>query len=852
MDDYNKYSRGSEWRKWDLHVHTASSYDAYHGEDANELLAQAWITNEFAAVAITDHFLIDAERIKSLRKRVPDITIFPGVELRTDKGASNLHVILIFSEKMDVDKLSETFRIIMFNQKAKAKDSDDTIYWDFNDIIDFAKENNGFVSLHTGSKTQGMDDVITNAMPVNMAIKTEIAKLTHFYEIGKTDDVQIHEEKIFPTIGHKPLILCSDNHDPRNYLIKENLWIKSDPTFEGLQQVVFEPQERVSIQENKPEEKRGYYAIDSITLNEGGFWNQTINFNENLNTIIGGRATGKSTLLSSVAKKGGAPVDNSFITSHAANLQIKWKDGEIDTQRDIDFFPQSYMFDIASDSKKRDELIERIIADYDTERFYEIYKGFITTNKNRLSQSIRNLFNIQSEISVIQGNIKQKGDKQGIETELKSINLKISKSKVDISDEALKQFKEISKLVFEKESRIKVIDDDINQLKHISTQQLFNESFQYSLSSLSEKFRKDIISDFEIIRKEAEKKWKAILDLREVEIKDKKEKLLEEIRIEKEKEAYKLGQKLIDSNKQYQELTERQLAESKKFNEIKTIEEQLKTKIAERDSLRIHVVNQHLDFKKQIVYLKKNLSLSSGGIEINPKIFLGKALLKDFLTSRLNQKGKERQDYINNFCDNYIKNTEDEIATFLDRALENNIEYKSGNRNQDVTVELLSSNWFDVSFELKYQSDAFQNMSQGKQAFVILKLLLEFSKKECPILIDQPEDSLDNRAIYNELVKYIIDKKKERQIILVTHNSNVVVSADAEQIIVANQHGEKNQNKDGYKFQYVSGGLEFSKPRDNTNKLTLYAQGIREHVCEILEGGNEAFKKRERKYGIKD
>jgi len=51
-------------------------------------------------------------------------------------------------------------------------------------------------------------------------------------------------------------------------------------------------------------------------------------------------------------------------------------------------------------------------------------------------------------------------------------------------------------------------------------------------------------------------------------------------------------------------------------------------------------------------------------------------------------------------------------------------------------------------------------MSDGKKAFVILKLLLEFSHKECPILIDQPEDSLDNRAIYNELVAYLKQKRK--------------------------------------------------------------------------------------------
>jgi predicted ATPase len=850
MTEYTKYKRGSEWRKWDLHIHTASSYDAYKGADANELLVKAWTKNEFAAVAITDHFLIDSQRIKDLRTLAPNITIFPGVELRCDKGASNLHVILIFSEKADVETLSENFRVIMLNQKAKAKQSDDSIYWDFNDIIEFANKNHGFISLHTGSKTQGLDKVITNKMPVNMAIKTEIANQSHFYEIGQVGDVQEHIEKVFPHIGSKPIFLCSDNHDPRNYEIKENLWIKSDPSFEGLQQLVYETQERVRIQQNKPEEKRGYYTIDSIVLNEPNFWNQIIYFNENLNTIIGGRATGKSTLLSCIAKRSGAIIDKEFINSHSSSIKITWKDGEVDIQRDIDFFPQNYMFDIASNPKQRDKLIERIIEDYDTEKHYDTYKGFIASNKNRLSQLIRNLFNIQSEIIEIKGLLKLKGDKQGVESEIKNISAKLASSKIAISEEQLAAYKIISETVSNKENQIKIIDSDVVQIKHISTQQIFNESFKYSFSSLSESFRKLITADFDAIRKVTEDKWEEQLKQHEILINKDKERLLNEIVIEKEKSAYKLGQKVIESNNQYQELNERLKSEQKKLNEIKLLEEQLVTKIAEKDALKTNVIKQHLEFKNKVIFLKQNLTLSSSGIEITPKIFLNKDLLKDFLTSRLNQQGKEKQDFIAYFYDNYIKETENVCIDFLEKALNNLIEFKSGNRNQDVTVELLSSNWFDVSFDLKYQNDAFKNMSQGKQAFVILKLLLEFSKKECPILIDQPEDSLDNRAIYNELVKYLVEKKKKRQIILVTHNSNVVVSADAEQIIVANQQGEKSPNVEDCKFQYVTGSLEFTKEKDDDIGITLFSQGIREHVCEILEGGNEAFKRREKKYGI--
>ena len=121
---------GSEWNRWDLHVHTASSYDyKYKGDDADELLCQTLEENNIKAVAITDHFKIDNVRIESLRSKAPGIVFFPGVELRTDKGADNLHLILIFSEESDLAVLSSDFDAIMMRQKAKSTDSDQTIYW---------------------------------------------------------------------------------------------------------------------------------------------------------------------------------------------------------------------------------------------------------------------------------------------------------------------------------------------------------------------------------------------------------------------------------------------------------------------------------------------------------------------------------------------------------------------------------------------------------------------------------------------------------------------------------------------------------------------------------------------------
>ena len=187
--------KGSEWNRWDLHVHTASSYDyKYKGPDADDLLCAALRSNGIKAVAITDHFLIDKQRIESLRAKAPDIVFFPGVELRTDKGANNLHVILIFSDQSDLDNLSKAFDVIMKNGSAKSKDSNDKIYWAFEDILKFAQEHKGLLSIHAGHKTNGIDTEITSALPVRDAIKDDIAKAVDFFEIGQTRDITTYED----------------------------------------------------------------------------------------------------------------------------------------------------------------------------------------------------------------------------------------------------------------------------------------------------------------------------------------------------------------------------------------------------------------------------------------------------------------------------------------------------------------------------------------------------------------------------------------------------------------------------------------------------------------------------------
>ena len=381
-----KNTRGSEWHKWDLHLHTASSYDShYKGKDADELLCKALKDNDISAVAITDHFKIDKDRIFHLRELAPNIVFFPGVELRTDKGANNLHLILIFSNETDLDVLSADFEAIMLRTKSKSRESDETIYWSYEDIVDFCKSHNGLLSIHAGKKSNGIDKEISNALPVKEAIKADIAEFVDFFEVGRKTDIETYHKYVFKDIEEKPIIICSDCHDPRDYIVKESLWIKGKLTFSGLMQCIYQPSERIHIGTIPPaldrvkKNKKANIAYLEVNRKENAknddvcWFDMKLPLNSGLVAIIGNKGSGKSAFADIIGQLCKCKTmdsasflnDNRFRKmpkNYAADYSAKitWLDGheeETDlslkdydtTIEDAQYLPQKYIEEVCND-----------------------------------------------------------------------------------------------------------------------------------------------------------------------------------------------------------------------------------------------------------------------------------------------------------------------------------------------------------------------------------------------------------------------------------------------------------------------------------------------------------------------
>ena len=155
---------------------------------------------------------------------------------------------------------------------------------------------------------------------------------------------------------------------------------------------------------------------------------------------------------------------------------------------------------------------------------------------------------------------------------------------------------------------------------------------------------------------------------------------------------------------------------------------------------------------------------------------------------------------------------------------------RKGGEPQDIFDYLYGMSYLAPRYSLTFDQQEISQLSPGERGLLLLVFYLLVDKDDIPIIIDQPEENLDNQTIFKVLVKCIKAAKQRRQVIMVTHNPNLAVVCDAEQIICATCDKATNT------FSYISGGIE--------------SPVIKATVVEILEGTEPAFKNRKRKYGL--
>jgi len=191
------------------------------------------------------------------------------------------------------------------------------------------------------------------------------------------------------------------------------------------------------------------------------------------------------------------------------------------------------------------------------------------------------------------------------------------------------------------------------------------------------------------------------------------------------------------------------------------------------------------------------------------------------------------------------ENVAEAMASFRDRHDEALLEHSLVSPDQGESywrwVDGVST-WLDgtdhirIRYGIQYDGVDIEQLSPGTRGIVLLLLYLSIDRTDDrPLIIDQPEENLDPKSVFDELVDRFRETRARRQVIIVTHNANLVVNTDADQVIIAT--AGPHRSGDLPEINYEDGGLENPE--------------IRRQVCEILEGGQQAFTERARRLRVR-
>jgi ABC-type lipoprotein export system ATPase subunit len=966
--------RGSIWRKWDLHLHTPASGNDYGNQSiTNETIIKKLKDSNISAVAITDHFVMDVDRIIDLQRIAgEDITVFPGIELRSELGGEeSIHYIGIFPDRLDIQKLKDIWdglkgKLDLTPTKIHERGGVRAITCNLEKTCEIIHSFGGIVTIHAGKKTNSIENIANSEYYKMIQKKKIVQNSVDIMEIGKPSDEKDYKNIIFKSIGFDlPLIICSDNHNINEYTLKASCWIKADQTFEGLKQVLYEPNERVFIGD-EPEilkrvrNKKTKY-ISTVTykknpgsnLDEKWFENhESIPFNHELVAVIGNKGSGKSALSDAIGLLGNSKQQDNFSflrkekfcnpkggnKAEHFTACLKWEDGfpqemllstKIKTDTEVEmvsYIPQNYLEQICSGEVEGEEFNKELKAvifshvEEDEMLGCSSLEELITAKTNEKNAAIeiinKSIHKLNIDIIKLEGMLHP-NYKQEIENKLKlkeaekaGIEKPLEVKKPDASDpKKQKEIEEINNRIAIKQSEIESLTASITKLqtekvdlakrinnvnallqKVVNFQQQF-ETFHTECdllcSSLGIDFGKiaklEINTvDIKTIKTTASTR---LINVNKTLSEDNKDGLVCKLSQAKG-ELEKLKTELDLDNKKYQKYL-KELQEWKKqcdaiegkelapeegtiwyYKAIlkkigKSIPDELQELKAKR-SAKVKDIYNKLDelkneyellyakvkeFMKSAPFSGPDKSLLDFSVSIECKRFSEKFF--DYIAQ--NKKGsfyggEEGKGRLRAMLDVADFNTYEGLEIFIKSIASSLIKDKreDGGDEDRYVVEQLKKGGVDMvdfydylycleylvpEYNLQWSGKKLHQLSPGERGLVLLIFYFFIDKKDIPLVIDQPEENLDNESIYKVLVSCIKEAKKRRQIIIVTHNPNLAVVCDAEQIIYS-----EIDKQNGNRITYTCGAIE--------NPI------INKKLIDVLEGTRPAFNNRDQKYYV--
>ena len=960
----NDYPRGSEWRKWDLHVHTPFSYQNNFSDWDTFVttLKEKAVEHDIEAVGINDYFSIQG--YKELLSQCPEETryttpyieltygkklyLFPMVELRldnftSDNTAVNIHVI--FSPDILPDTIRSDFlENLTFSYQGEEHNykHDNLIKVGHAEKCDGRYDTNLDLNQMSDDKKRKLTDIALQIITIPGAsfkdstekfkemlkkskIKSDkyliiIANKGHgglsdfkwfdeFKNLSRSGNVRqsllniadicfsnsssdinfllgkeksAPREEVINRFGScKPCIWGSDAHSeetlfhPSDGKTLDYTWIKADPTFEGLKQIIYEPEdgERVHIGPSRPDQKFGLNIISKIRFENSQDFPSEIEFNGNLSAIIGSRASGKSALLAYLAhaidpdrteelKLGPGEGENYRWDCIQEQYSVEWANGKSNHESpgQVVYIPQNHLF---IKSTNRDEIklkikpvLSRKFPAFHTK--YEQTEGGIKSSKQEVEQQVHQWFDLSDQLISIKNHLKNLGDTQAIEQEKASVESKIMalRERYSLSESDLTHYRNIHNEIASYKNRITQIDLELVKFASVSDQNGYFDKLYYSTSptieDLPDKVREEIRakinemgSELTIFanRKVFEYKQEIIKERANAESHIQRIQLVNSELIERYQvnlELHNLVKKLSQLESSLNGIKEAETTKAAVEKRIQDCVNRIEVAIQRREELISDLIDEMM-------------TVEQGGL-MGIKFGIDRGDPED-LTEVVNKINVRENTAFVKSRELQTKTIQDYPDAFLRDIYLGTQKINAGNDNRRVAIDVLNLT-DDIVFMAEMEGDRIggfseSTMTPGKRALFLLKLILIESDDKWPLLIDQPEDDLDSRSIYNDIVPFIKECKKERQIIMVSHNANFVIGSDSEQVIVANRHGSDRQNDDEKQFNYLTGSLEHTQPKDPSCPDTLKSQGIREHTCEILEGGEVAFESRKNKYNIK-